>query len=81
MCFPMKTNDYRRAHLGRRVLKVAVDFSLVAVGAAAYFSAHVASPVLRARTGGQHAYSVSEHETTRSGALILRFEIFDAECV
>lgn len=51
MCFPMKTNDYRRAHLGRRVLKVAVAFSLVAVGAAAYFSAHVASPVLRARTG------------------------------
>ncbi len=47
----MKIRDNDPADLRRRALKVALSFCLVAVGAAAYFSAHIASPVLRARTG------------------------------
>ena len=49
--FRLRTKDYRRTGLRRRGLSAALAFCLVAVGAAAYFSFHAASPVARARTG------------------------------
>ena len=56
----MKTRDHHRVDLRRRALKVALAFCLVAVGAAAYFSAHVASPILRTRTGAVSRETVSD---------------------
>lgn len=71
----MKTRDYRRTDLRRRAIKVALSFSLVAVGAAAYFSAHVSSPILRSRTGAASRGTASDAPAPASDTPIYTYDL------